>query len=118
MSFKFHIVEEPWNARTKLLLIEKSGQEIFALYRAADGSIRRTPLREHTSEEPEAFLTLDSDLARHIFPALIEALSKNGFERPSESKIAGLYEAQTAHLNDMRLIAGLVPNVIIERPRR
>jgi len=104
VSFKVHVVEEPWNMTTKLLLIESANQKTFVIYLGIDGRTRRAELSEHSAEEPPAFITLQSDLAREVFPAIIEGLAKKGFERPSESKIAGLYEAQSAHLKDLQTL--------------
>jgi hypothetical protein len=111
MSFRFHVIEEPWVNRTKLLLIESDGQVAHSIARDQGGRLIRTKLSEMEAGEPDPFMTLDSDFARLVFPALIEALSKKGFERPSESKLAGLHEAQSAHLKDLQtMIAALVIN--------
>ena len=108
MSFKIHVVDEPWKGHTKLILIEHLGDQVFTIYSDPERGLVRTPLSMTTAleVEPRPFLVLDTELARHIFPAMIEAFSKKGFERPSESKIAGLYEAQSHHLKDLQTLLG------------
>lgn len=46
-------------------------------------------------------------LPEEYLPLLLNALQDRGVKLPEESKVRGLYEAQTAHLKDLRTLLKL-----------
>jgi len=56
------------------------------------------------SKEEEAGLIF-AQLPRQLVGQLVQELSDMGIKTDSDSKVHGLYEAQSKHLNDMRKLA-------------
>lgn len=68
------------------------------LYLTAEGAWE--PFVE--GEEPLPIFTLTGHSTPRVLAALAEAISQQGIQPPERPKLEGLYEAQTAHLADLR----------------
>jgi hypothetical protein len=106
MGFRAHVVNEGWTDAQLLYVVEETGEgKVFTLTIGAGGKLERSePLETDAGVEGKAkpMMRLPGPLARSVFPAIVEALSANGFERAAESTLRGRCEAMDAHLQDLR----------------
>jgi hypothetical protein len=107
MKVKAHIDIEGFTGRKKLFVTIEVGRDLFLLRRdQKTGEIVQEKLAEpgRVVGDSDALLILPLHLADEVFPAIVDALEKKGFERPSESMLRGENGALKAHLQDLRAI--------------
>lgn len=109
MRMRAHVVSKDYTDLQELWLLEERSEfDLLNINLGEDGVFTLTKIDEHASNSDlKPFLSMRGPMARAAFPAIIEALSKNGFERPSESTLRGRCEAMDAHLQDLRTLMKL-----------
>lgn len=90
------ITDDPVTGRKLLWIVSRTAQGRTVSY-----SDREETFTEGAAAKPSLFLT-DEDL-----PLLMNELSRLGVKLPEQSKVEGLYEAQSEHLRDLRKLLKL-----------
>lgn len=102
-SYDVHIYRNYDSDSTDVYVLDKRHGKRSVLYPGPDGGLLRHDLVEGSNVQRFPFVRfqgMDSDL---IF-AVAEAFAEAVVDRPTDSKIQGLYEAQSRHLEDMRTL--------------
>jgi hypothetical protein len=100
VEIRAYVESKPWADQEVLYLVLQGGEQTKVLRLNSEGDVIAEPI-QNTAEVPP-FLTLRGQWAREVFPAIIAALTKKGYELPSESQLKGKCEAMSAHLADLR----------------
>lgn len=85
-----------------ILFYEERGDKV-TIHRLKKKDDEEQGLWESTTQD--TFVAIDKPslyIPRDVLPQLLAALTEQGIKMPSEHKVAGLYEAQSKHLDDLR----------------